>query len=152
MLEIWDKDHLESLPDGTIIEWQRIVGDETSTAVAYVRSEVEGAETHAIACKFNECLCERVVWISPGGWQPLTPEQAGINYPARVVRIGPGNDDRVVTPSTPHAQPPVSVRMAALDAASRVRAGDAINSRVSADLVTELADKFVTWLQGGAKA
>lgn len=85
--QIRDEAHLNTVPDGTIISWQRIPGDPTSEAVAFVRREM--SSEHHTACKFNECLCDgAVVWISPGGWQPMPPDEAGVTYPATVVRWG----------------------------------------------------------------
>ncbi|AEN79576.1 hypothetical protein SEA_BOYLE_59 [Mycobacterium phage Boyle] len=66
---------LEQLPDGTLITWNRIQGDPTSKAVAFVNVEYDDQG-------------DRVVWLSPGGWEPMTPERAGITYPCHVVVLG----------------------------------------------------------------
>lgn len=73
---------LEALPDGTIISWLRIPGDETSRALAFVRVEVVTDQSFAYD------VGERIVWISPGGWAPQTPESAEITYPVEVIRLG----------------------------------------------------------------
>ncbi|APQ42319.1 hypothetical protein PBI_RICH_59 [Mycobacterium phage Rich] len=76
---------LETVPDGTVISWLRIPGDHTSEAVAFVRREVT-----------NESGFPTVdVWISPGGWDPMTIDQAGVTFPATVIRWGevPASDE-----------------------------------------------------------
>lgn len=74
-----DEAHLRTLPDGTIITWLRIPGDPTSEAVGFVRREVT----------YNDStMGETTVWITPGGWNPHTPESAGVTYPATIVRLG----------------------------------------------------------------
>jgi hypothetical protein len=78
---------VENLPDGSLITWLRIPGDETSRAVAFVRQEVQPCSGTA-ACKFNECLCETITWVSPGGWQPMSVRQAAIIYPVHVISLG----------------------------------------------------------------
>lgn len=65
---------LESVPDGTIIAWDRIPGDPTSTAIAFVRREIEDGET--------------LIWISPGGWDPHSIDEVGIKYPVEIIRWG----------------------------------------------------------------
>lgn len=72
-------DELHGVPDGTVISWLRIPGDHTSEAVAFVRREVEYDD---------EGTAEVVIWVSPGGWNPLTVEQAGVTFPATVIRWG----------------------------------------------------------------
>lgn len=81
---VYDQAHLETLPDGTIITWLRIPGDDTSEAVAFVRRETDPVQNGGI---------DHVVWITPGGWQPMSPEEAGINYPCRVIRFGDFNPE-----------------------------------------------------------
>lgn len=51
-------DDLISLPDGTLVVWQRIAGDPTSMAVAFLHYERDdsGGVTY---------------WLSPGGWDPM---------------------------------------------------------------------------------
>lgn len=82
---IHDEAHLRVLPDGTIIRWERIPGDRTSEAVAFVRREMP---IHDTDCLDDRCRCTPVVWISPGGWAPQTPASAGVTYPATVVHWG----------------------------------------------------------------
>lgn len=84
---IHDAAHLRVVPDGTVISWFRIPGDRTSEAVAFVRREVEqeldpdGRPGHTGV----------VIWVSPGGWDPHTIEEAGVTFPAQVVRWGDFN-------------------------------------------------------------
>lgn len=82
-----DEAHLRTLPDGTIITWVRIPGDPTSEAVGFVRREVSGP----IA----------TVWITPGGWNPHTPESAGVTYPATIVRMGAFNPEHYLGEEIP---------------------------------------------------
>lgn len=63
---------LYALADGTLLTWERITGDATSMAIAFVHSEADPDDPEA----------DPVLWISPGGWQPVSPMQAGITYPA----------------------------------------------------------------------
>lgn len=81
-LHVDTQEQLEALPDGTIISWRRIPGDETSRALAFVRVEVVTDQSFAYD------VGERIVWISPGGWAPQTPESAEITYPVEVIRLG----------------------------------------------------------------
>ncbi|UXE04432.1 hypothetical protein SEA_FUNSIZED_61 [Mycobacterium phage Funsized] len=144
---ITDEHHLAVVPDGTIITWLRIPGDRTSEAVAFVRREVDydsptphGGPTVT-------------VWISPGGWDPQTIESAGVNFPCRVVRWGNLASQIVLGEEVPALVETLETggaynRAAALDAAARVRAGDAVNARdwVSASQITDLADELLVWL------
>ncbi|MBV9869111.1 MAG: hypothetical protein JO214_00570 [Frankiaceae bacterium] len=86
---IRDAAHLRTLPDGSIISWQRIPQDPTSEAVAFVRREIETQED-ADGRQIHKGV---VVWISPGGWDPQTIESAGVTFPAKVVRFGEFNPD-----------------------------------------------------------
>lgn len=148
---IIDAHHLAVVPDGTIITWLRIPGDHTSEAVAFVRREVEyddgptGPTVHGGA--------HAVVWISPGGWDPQTIEQAGVRFPCRVVRWGELASQIVLGDEVPALVETLETggsynRATALDAAARVRAGDAVNARdyVSAESVTDMATAFEEWL------
>lgn len=63
-----DYDSIKSLPDGSLISWLRVAGDESSEAAAFVRHE--GEDT----------------WLSPGGWDPL-PISA-VDLPAQIIRFG----------------------------------------------------------------
>ncbi|WAB09230.1 hypothetical protein SEA_LITTLEMUNCHKIN_54 [Gordonia phage LittleMunchkin] len=51
-----DPSDLATLPDGSMITWQRIADDPTSTAVAFLHREGED------------------LWLSPGGWEPMGTE------------------------------------------------------------------------------
>ncbi|UJE15708.1 hypothetical protein SEA_LIGMA_53 [Gordonia phage Ligma] len=48
---------LTEMPDGTLVVWQRIADDPTSTAVAFLHHETTDLGTEH--------------WLSPGGWEPL---------------------------------------------------------------------------------
>lgn len=110
---------LERVPDGTIISWLRIPGDSTSEAVAFVRVEAWRAPMTGET--------GRDVWISPGGWDPMSVEQAGVSFPATVIRWG----EVAIS-----EEPPVAVgtldsggaytRIAALDAAVQLFRGDSL--------------------------
>ena len=158
---------LFALADGTVIVWERIPGDETSTAIAFFHSESNPSEPDS----------DPVLWISPGGWSPVSPTQAGINYPAlalgtiheiwaalliRDVPIGPASEPEPDDPDTADAeylramlsdpQPLTaysggswpSVRVEALHAASRWL--QPTPCRI-VDVLTA-ADEFVAWIEG----
>ncbi|AXH68269.1 hypothetical protein SEA_TYDOLLA_59 [Mycobacterium phage Tydolla] len=143
MLEIYDRASLENLPDGTIIEWLRVEDDRTSRAVAFVNVEIdyETPTPHGGPT--------RVVWISPGGWAPMTVDLAGINYPVKVVQLGPFRADHMVPdmhdggvlpiPSSPD-------RRVALECAARVWEGQ--GGRDRAKNVIDTAEQFLAWLGG----
>lgn len=142
MIEVYTEASLAHIPDGSIIEWERITGDKTSTAVAYFRVEIDlDAPTEETS---------RTVWISPGGWQPMTIEEAGLTYPVRVVRLGPDNPP--VPPAIPEL-PEIGTLLSggtyprdkALECASRAWAGmSAIRDRDGEIIKT--AARFEEWL------
>lgn len=76
--KVHDEAHLRTMPDGTIISWLRIVGDKSSEAVAFVRREVTSGQGYL----------QVDVWISPGGWDPMSIAEAGVTFPCQVVRVG----------------------------------------------------------------
>ncbi|ABD58560.1 hypothetical protein PBI_PIPEFISH_63 [Mycobacterium phage Pipefish] len=151
MLEIYDRASLENLPDGTIIEWLRVEDDRTSRAVAFVNVEIdyETPTPHGGPT--------RVVWISPGGWAPMTVDLAGINYPVKVVQLGPFRADHMVpdmhagglitaefAPSTvTHLGPPD--RHVALECAARVWEGK--GGPNGAENAIDTAERFLAWLR-----
>ena len=63
---------LYALADGTLITWLRIPSDPTSHAIAFVNIE------HIDDPDAPE---PTVLWISPGGWMPMTPTGADVTYP-----------------------------------------------------------------------
>lgn len=83
-----DQSEIESVPDGTIITWLRIPGDSTSAAVAFVNHESEQNVDLDGRPTGPDNGMHRITWISPGGWQPMTVEDAGVTYPAQVLRWG----------------------------------------------------------------
>lgn len=160
MIVIPDQAALEALPDGTTITWERIPGDSTSRAVAFVHTDVDpDAPTRDTA---------RVTWVSPGGWDPKSPEDAGVTYPAHVVVYGDLTewlfdggapiataegfmpDPPLFTALEATAYPLISggtwPRESALAAAARVFGGKGTN-RTAADTVLAVADQFVAWLE-----
>lgn len=147
MIEVYAEESLAHIPDGSIIEWERIAGDQTSTAVAYLHREVE-AQTDADGRTIAE---GPVTWISPGGWQPMTVEEAGLTYPVRVIRLGPDNPPAPpVVPELPQTWPLIQggtwAREKALECASRAWAGmSAIRDRDGEIIKT--AARFEEWLQ-----
>ena len=60
---------LYALADGTLITWLRIPEDTTSRAIAFVNIEHDPEAP------------EPIIWVSPGGWQPASPQDIGITYP-----------------------------------------------------------------------
>lgn len=92
---IQDAQHLHVVPDGTIISWYRIPGDATSEAVAFVRREVEYDEPTPHGGPAV------TVWVSPGGWDPHTIEDAGVNFPATVIRWGDVSVEALVGAEVP---------------------------------------------------
>ncbi|QYW01170.1 hypothetical protein SEA_YINZ_62 [Mycobacterium phage Yinz] len=150
MLEIYDRASLENLPDGTIIEWLRVEDDRTSRAVAFVNVEIdyETPTPHGGPT--------RVVWISPGGWAPMTVDLAGINYPVKVVQLGPFRADHMVPdmhdggvlpiPSSPEiSRLGPEDRRVALECAARVWEGKGGPS--GAENVIDTAEWFLAWLR-----
>ncbi|QGH75307.1 hypothetical protein I5G61_gp59 [Mycobacterium phage Quesadilla] len=153
---IRDERHLATLPDGTIISWQRIVGDPTSEAVAFIRREIE--DGHA------------VVWVSPGGWSPHTIEEAGVTFPAQVIRLGTFNPDHYLPSELPVLGEALAEvtggtwgREKALECAARLFAGTApvpfeVEGRIMvkaseaefekwlSQCVLRAAENFETWL------
>lgn len=156
---VYDQAHLEALPDGTIISWLRIPGDPTSAAVAFVRVEVEDlGPCGPFDTSGNDCGTERTTWISPGGWDPQTPESAGITYPAQVVSYSLGLPPVMPLMPEPPEMPMLSgvldhggtwPREAALAAAAQVYQGQGMDRSSYAGigaLVKELAHDFELWL------
>ena len=149
MIEVYNEASLAHVPDGSIIEWERIVGDHTSTAVAYIHREVQtDADGRTIAEG-------PVTWISPGGWQPMTVEEAGITYPVRVIRLGDDTPTHATGYLPELPVPPVEVgtllsggtypRDKALECAARAWAGmSAIRDRDGEIIKT--AARFEEWL------
>lgn len=146
----WDEDayikdeaHLRTLPDGSIISWLRIPGDTTSEAVAFVRREVTT----------ESGLPQVDVWISPGGWDPMTIAQAGVTFPAQVVRTGEYHHGQYLGAELPLltelattcAHGGTWAREKALECASRAWAGmSAVRDRDGTML--ETARKFEAYL------
>ena len=151
---------LYALEDGTIISWLRVPGDETSAALAFVHQEIDpDIDSH-----------EPVLWVSPGGWSPQSPEQAGVTYPAMALGtikdiIGTSRDFRAIVNNVypvhcdvpDHAAPVQTLtldaggtwpREAALDAAVRYWQGvtATVGKREEARQVLATADVFVDWL------
>lgn len=138
--KIADAAHLEVVPDGTIISWLRIPGDATSEAVAFVRREawrIPATEQTGVD-----------VWISPGGWDPQTIEDAGVTFPATVIRWGDVAAEPLTGAEIPTLMQTLDSggtwsRQAALDAAARVFQGMGVHVDES---VLRVADRFVGWL------
>lgn len=82
MIDLWSDEGIESLPDGSLITWLRIEGDETSRAVAFVRAQYEPTGD------VPPYSTQRVTWISPGGWSPMSIRHAEVSYPAHVISLG----------------------------------------------------------------
>jgi hypothetical protein len=153
---------LECVPDGTIITWRRIPADRTSEAVAFVRVQVEYPGIREDEAAGIREQPERVIWISPGGWDPHTIEDAGVTYPCEVIRWGEVGVVPPVPPGMIPSIPPMPTlsplpfvppldrmsREVALDAAARVWAGNAVNSAhwIQSGAVIETARDFETWL------
>lgn len=141
---IHDEAHLRVVPDGTVVSWYRIPGDRTSEAVAFVRREVD----------YYDDGTRRVdVWLSPGGWEPMTVEQAGITYPAHVVRWGEVSIDAYTAPEMPVAFETLASggtypRDHALECAARMYSGLGAVRYVpeAIEAVLQVADAFVEWL------
>ena len=145
---IHDEHHLVVVPDGTVISWLRIPGDRTSEAVAFVRREVD-YDTPTVHGGPHA-----TVWISPGGWDPMTIEQAGVNFPAHVIRWGDVSQTLITAAEAPALVETLEsggtyLRASALDAAAQVAAGNAVNSRewVDPEGVLADADKYLEWMQ-----
>lgn len=145
---------LARVPDGTVISWLRIPGDHTSEAVAFVRHETEQrTDLDGRPMAFGtEAPGElpgmmTTVWISPGGWDPMSIEDAGVNFPATVIRWG-----EVTVSEEPLGYLPALTldsggtwaREKALEAAARLFTGAGVHVD---DSVLRVADRFVGWLK-----
>ena len=139
--QIRDEAHLKVVPDGTVISWLRIPTDRTSEAVAFIRRERDPAEGVT-------------VWVSPGGWDPMTIEQAGVTFPCQVIRWGEFNMELPVN-DVPTLIETLETggtwaREKALECASRVFRAQGLEPGYStaelADLVTSTAEVFEKWL------
>lgn len=86
LMQLHSQNSLECLPDGSVISWERLLGDDTSRAIAFTRTEY-GEDG------------QPVFWISPGGWQPMAPGDAGVTYPVTVLWIGSPADHLAPMPS-----------------------------------------------------
>ena len=134
-----DRTELERVPDGTVISWLRIPGDHTSEAVAFVRREIDHDDQIGPP--------RQVTWISPGGWEPMSIADAGVTFPATVIRWGE------VPVSEPELAPiawgtidsgGTWAREKALECATRLYSGDTVLASLSD--ITSTADAFVEWL------
>lgn len=139
---IHDEHHLAVVPDGTVISWLRIPGDPTSEAVAFVRREVDydNPTVHGGP--------HATVWISPGGWDPMTIEQAGVTFPAHVIRWGDVSTEVLLGDEVPALVETLEsggsyARTSALDASARVNAG----TTATTDQIIADADRFLAWLR-----
>ncbi|AWN04256.1 hypothetical protein FDJ57_gp55 [Gordonia phage Sour] len=54
---------LYEMPEGTLVTWQRIADDPTSTAVAFLHRKVEPIDDGQDS--------DVTLWLSPGGWEPM---------------------------------------------------------------------------------
>ncbi|QFP94676.1 hypothetical protein I5G59_gp56 [Mycobacterium phage LilMcDreamy] len=113
---------LAEVPDGTIISWLRINGDPTSEAVAFVRVEHPDCDVLGL-CTDPRCPGP-TVWISPGGWDPMSIEQADVRFPATVIRWGEVNASEAPVQVQTLETGGSYVRVAALDAAVQLFKGD----------------------------
>ena len=140
-MRVTNRAELEALPDGTIVTWLRIPGDPTSEAVAFVRHEDEWIPASDPERDGTTC---RTTWVSPGGWHPLSPEEAGVSYPCLAF-------------TDPMPTAPIDVltldqggtwsREKALEAASRVYQGCGMEAdNVLHEGITALAETFDDWL------
>ncbi len=125
---------LTNVPDGTIITWLRIPGDSTSEAVAFVRHEddYDTPTAHGGAV--------RTTWVSPGGWAPQSPEDAGVTYPCVA--------HTELDPAEPEILAEANPRRDALFAAALVYQGNGTEASADwlAGQVTALADGLAEWL------
>lgn len=142
---IHDEHHLAVAPDGTVISWLRIPGDPTSEAVAFVRREVDydNPTVHGGP--------HATVWISPGGWDPMTIEQAGVTFPAHVIRWGDVSTTLIRADEAPALVETLDSggayqRVAALDAAARAYQGMTVMSGKREDKIIGVAETFLDWL------
>ncbi|AER48972.1 hypothetical protein CM14_gp59 [Mycobacterium phage Acadian] len=147
---------LETVPDGTVISWLRIPGDHTSEAVAFVRQEIEQrpcawSPADGRPINFAET---RVTWISPGGWDPMSVEDAGVTFPATVIRWGevPVNDEPLPPQAFTLASGGTWSRETALKAAVELFRGDTLyvlprnGEGPVLGPVLQVAEDFQAWL------
>ena len=141
MIQITSRAALEAVPSGSIITWLRIPGDDTSAAAAFIHhvDESEGVADAPV---------HRVTWVSPGGWSPMSVEEAGITYPVTVVMVG-GETPRL--PDPPVFEAPQFGEIELLTDYRR----DALNAAVhwtqptgtSLERTLEIAETMEQWLR-----
>lgn len=146
---LWGEGDLFALADGTVIVWNRIEGDDTSKAVAFVHSET----TDDLG--FPEPV---VLWVSPGGWMPMSPTGADIRYPAMALGTVDELAAGIGTPPLDDALLPlmavpggmatsaIDLRVEALKAAAQVWSGATVKPFRGSD-VMGTADEFLAWLE-----
>lgn len=157
-MELANADEVGRVPDGTLIRWLRIPGDETSEAVAFVRHETEHVH---VSCTMSH----RDALSGVTSCQPMTLEDAGVTYPAEVLRWGSAAsvadarekfdqiqaeaDQRFSAWPEQHGLVELEpltggtwARETALNAAARVWAG----AGLSDGSVLDTAEAFETWL------
>lgn len=153
-----DQSAIEAAPNGTIISWVRIPGDITSEAIAFIRQQDEWTPA---SDPERDGETRRVTWISPGGWDPMTIDQAGIRYPAHVIRWGEVDDyqekfnviqtqaDGQWTWPEPPAMMPLTggtwAREKALECATQWTLSEA-NTLHNVGTVLAIAERFEAWL------
>lgn len=137
---------LSVLPDGTIISWLRIPGDPTSRAIAFLRRDVDpetGDDLH---------------WISPGGWEPMSPAQAAVTYPVTIIRIpgidnAPANAAEWVMTDDYAAQISADTRRACLQMAVKWTAPmNAASGAASTSQLFAVAETFANYIRTGEYA
>ena len=143
---------LYALADGTLITWLRIPSDPTSHAIAFVNIE------HTDDPDAPE---PTVLWISPGGWMPMTPTGADVTYPCvalgtlQEIVDGQHQLDVLINDVQPYTLPEVhtldvggswpSLRVEALKAAATVWT-TSIDRRFLPSDVLDTAGDFLKWL------
>ncbi|QDF17583.1 hypothetical protein SEA_YAGO84_51 [Gordonia phage Yago84] len=80
-------DDLLSFPDGSLVVWQRIPGDGTSTAVAFLHHQ-----TTMSTDPDDDSTPETIHWLSPGGWHPQDPAEVIKVWPVQVLIERPAQD------------------------------------------------------------
>lgn len=83
-------DDLLTFPDGSLVVWQRIPGDGTSTAVAFLHHQ-----TTASTDPDDDSDTETIHWLSPGGWHPQDPAEVIKVWPVQVLIQRPAEDGEV---------------------------------------------------------
>lgn len=137
---VYNADQLASLPDNSLIMWEAVPGDPTSETVAFLRREHHPPLSNPVP------IPPPTLWVTPGALgEPLAPTDAGVTYPARVMRYGglDGTLDGVLPAPVLTTTDTFDIAATALECAVSYHAGDVR----SPESVIAVASEFADWLR-----